>query len=282
VKLFEAVKKAKEILYDSNTPQLDAEVILSHILDRDRSYLYLNRDMILNNDLLDNFFSMIERRKNGEPVQYITGHQEFMGLDFVVKPGVLIPRGDTEILVEEVLRNIKDMKNPIIVDVGCGSGAISVSVGKYKEDGIVYALDVMDTPIEVTNINAVKNGVGDRVHVTKSDLLGGLDKNLEKGVDAVVSNPPYIKEDVIKTLMKGVKDYEPREALSGGIDGLYFYREITRQAMDYLKENGMLAYEIGYDQRDEVMEILSDNGFKGVYCLKDLAGNDRAVIGWRR
>jgi release factor glutamine methyltransferase len=159
VKIFEAIATASTILSDSNTPQLDAEVILSRLLNKERVYLYLNRIEELPNDIVKEFFKLIERRKKAEPVQYITGNQEFMSMEFAVKPGVLIPRPDTEILVEEVLKNIKEITSPVIVDVGCGSGAISTSLAKYKTDSFVYALDIMDTPIEVTRINSDNNGV---------------------------------------------------------------------------------------------------------------------------
>ncbi|MDF2671812.1 MAG: prmC [Clostridiales bacterium] len=281
MKIFEAIKEACNKLNGFDSPQLDAEVILSHALNRDKIYLYINRDMELENGILEEFFKMIERRKNGEPVQYIVGKQEFMSLVFIVKPGVLIPRGDTEILVEETLKNMNEMKNPTIVDVGCGSGAISVSIAKYRSDALVYGIDKMDTPLEVTGINAEKNGVLDRVQGIKSDLLSSLDKSLYNAIDVLISNPPYIREDVIPTLMREVKDYEPFVALSGGLDGLYFYREITNQSLKFIKPGGFIAFEIGYDQGEDVKNILIENGFSNVYCKKDLAGNDRVVTGWR-
>lgn len=280
MKLFEAIKRAKEAICDVDTPQLDAEVILSSLLERDRSYLYLNRDMKIDKTLEEEFFRRIERRKMGEPVQYITGIQEFMSLDFKVKPGVLIPRGDTEILVEEVLKHLNKMENPIVADVGCGSGAISVSLAKYST-ALVYALDIMETPLEVTEYNAIKNDVSDRVKVIRSNKLEAL---IEKGVklDGVISNPPYIRRGVIASLMREVKDFEPLEALSGGEDGLDFYRDITSESLKVLKPGGFIAYEIGHDQRVEVSEILNNNEYSDVVCIKDLAGLDRVVMGWRR
>lgn len=137
MKVYEALNLAKRMLDNSSTPQLDAEVLLSNLLEKDRVYLYINRDKELSEDVLNKFLSKIERRKKGEPVSYITGYKEFMSLNFKVKEGVLIPRPDTEILVEKVLENVKDIKSPIIVDVGCGSGAISVSIARYKKDAIV-------------------------------------------------------------------------------------------------------------------------------------------------
>jgi release factor glutamine methyltransferase len=185
VKIFEAIKEACNKLNGFNLPQLDAEVILSHVLQKDKIYIYINRDMELENSIAEEFFKMIERRKNGEPVQYIVGKQEFMSLDFIVKPGVLIPRGDTEVLVEEVLKNMNGMESPLVVDVGCGSGAISVSIAKYRSDALVYAIDKMDIPLEVTVINAEKNRVFDRVHKVKSDMLTSLDKSLFNSIDVI-------------------------------------------------------------------------------------------------
>ncbi|EYE89812.1 N5-glutamine S-adenosyl-L-methionine-dependent methyltransferase [Fervidicella metallireducens AeB] len=281
MKIFEAIKEAVNILKDTETPQLDAEVLLCFLLKRERIYLYLNRIEELDVDIVDKYFKLVDRRKRGEPTQYITGHQEFMSLDFYVEPGVLIPRGDTEILVEEVLKKIESLKKPVVADVGCGSGAISVSIAKYKDDAVVYALDVMPIPLEITKINAEINGVNDRVIVLKSDKLAALEEKIEE-IDVIVSNPPYIREDVIKTLMTEVRDYEPYTALSGGEDGLYFYRKITKQAARLLKNGGLLAYEIGHDQREDVTSILVENGFENIEFFKDYAGHDRVVLGWKK
>lgn len=282
MKIFESIKEAVNILSGLKLPQLDAEVILSHVLQKDKIYLYMNRDMELEEEITNEFLMLIERRKNGEPVQYIVGKQEFMALDFIVRPGVLIPRGDTEVLVEEVLKNIQGIKNPIVVDVGCGSGAIAVSIAKYKMDAKVYALDIMDIPLEVTGINAENNEVHDRVQVIKSDMLSALYKSLINSIDVIISNPPYIRSEVIPTLMREVRDFEPYTALSGGVDGLYFYREITKQSKNFIKPGGFIAYEIGYDQGEDVINILTENGYSDVYSIKDLAGNDRVVTGWRK
>lgn len=281
MKIFEAIKKASEIIEKSNTPQLDAEVILSNLLNKDRIYLYLNREEKLNEDLKKYFFELVERRKNGEPVQYIVGKQEFMGMDFIVKPGILIPRGDTEILVERALKMLKGIKNPVVVDVGCGSGAIGISVARIREDSFVYMLDIMDIPLEVTKLNAIANGVKDRVKIIKSDMLEELDKALIGRIDAVISNPPYIRDNELCKLMKGVRDYEPHYALSGGEDGLYFYRNITKQALKFLSTDGFITYEIGFEQREDVISILKAYNFKDITCDKDLSGLDRVISGWR-
>ncbi|SKA75870.1 release factor glutamine methyltransferase [Caloramator quimbayensis] len=282
MKIYEAINKAVQILSNSTSPLLDAQILLESVLEKDRIYIYMNRDKDISDSEVEKFFNLVERRKNGEPISYILGYKEFMSLKFKVEKGVLIPRPDTEVLVEEVLKNIKDKKNPIIVDVGCGSGAISVSIAKYKEDALIYALDIMDVPLKVTFENARLYGVEKRVHVIKSDMLKSLDKTLYDKVDVLVSNPPYIKWDIIPTLMKDVKDYEPYEALYGGEDGLYFYRNITREALPFIKSGGFIAYEIGHDQGFQVQNILKENEFYNICCIKDLAGLDRVVTGWRR
>jgi release factor glutamine methyltransferase len=280
VKLFELIKYGKEKLNNSNTPQLDAEVILSHILKVDRIYLYSNREKVFDEEIENYFKSLINRRLKGEPIAYITGTKEFMGLDFKVKPGVLIPRGDTEILVEEVVDRVGKQKQLVIVDIGCGSGAISISLAKNINSARVYALDIMEIPLEVTAENSVINCVDDRLIILKSDLLEALGRDLLNTIDVIVSNPPYIEEEVIETLMTDVKDYEPISALAGGKDGLDFYKRITNQAVEFLKKGGLLAYEIGYNQGEGVCKILKANGFQRVECIKDLGGNDRVVLGY--
>lgn len=279
MKVFDAVKAGMNEIANSESPRLDAEVILAYCLKMDRMHLYMNRSMNVDDEKFKKYMELIKRRKYNEPVSYITGNREFMSLNFFVKKGVLIPRPDTECLVEEVINRMKDVKDPVIADVGCGSGAISVSLAKNLPSSSVYALDISDTALEVTGINAERNGVGERVHAVKSDIFSSFDISFEGKFNAIVSNPPYIKKDEIPKLMNDVKDYEPYEALCGGDDGLKFYRKITSGAVKYLKKNGILAYEIGYDEGEDVKSILIQNGFSDVVCKKDLAGLDRVVVG---
>lgn len=279
MRIIEAINKASSILKDSLSPRLDSEVILGYCLKKDRLYIFTNPDAVLTPEEESYFLKLIERRAQGEPVQYITGLQEFMGLSFSVKKGVLIPRPDTEILVESVLDKIKNIKEPLIADIGCGSGAIAVSLAAYKKDAFVYAADIMDVPLEMTELNSKKNNVDLRVKVIKSDMLKGLPQMLKGKLDVIVSNPPYIKESVIPDLMKEVRDYEPYSALSGGEDGLYFYGEIIKASPGFLKSDGIIAFEIGYDQAEDVEELLKEGGFHDIECIKDLAGRDRVVMG---
>lgn len=277
--IFEAIKYGIDNI-NSDTPQLDAEVLLGHVLNKDRIYLIINRNQEIEDEKIEKYKELVDRRSKGEPVAYITNSREFYSYEFYVEKGVLIPRPDTEILVEEVIKRTKNLDSPVIVDVGCGSGAISITLAKEIKNSKVYALDIMDTPIKVTTINAKKLEVDDRVEIIKSDVFSNLPHTLKNNVDVIVSNPPYIKNEVIPTLMVDVKDYEPFEALSGGEDGLKFYKKIAKEALEYLKKDGLLAFEIGYDQREDLFKILKDN-YRDIECIKDLAGLDRVIVARR-
>ena len=223
---------------------------------------------------------MINDRLNGRPIAYIVKNREFMALDFYVEEGVLIPRPDTEPLVEEVIELSKGMKDVTIVDIGTGSGAISVSLAKYIKNSYVYSLDISDKALSIGKKNAVNNEVDDKIEFIKSDVFTGIkDRNLK--LDIIVSNPPYIKKEDIKTLHTQVKDYEPYIALEGGEDGLDFYRTITEESLKYLKSNGILAFEVGHDQANDVCTIMENHGYKKIYTKKDLQGIDRVVIGFK-
>ena len=196
-----------------------------------------------------------------------------MKMSFFVNNDVLIPQPDTEILVEETIKIAKKIKKPIILDLCTGSGAIAVSLKKYLQDSIIYASDISSKALEVAKINAKNNNV--EVNFFESDLFENL-PNIK--FDIIVSNPPYIKKDVIKTLDKEVQN-EPRLALDGGIDGLDFYRKIVNDGYHYLKYNSYLCLEIGYDQKEEVMEIIkNERKYMNTYCLKDLYDNNRVIV----
>ncbi|KEH94769.1 peptide chain release factor N(5)-glutamine methyltransferase [Clostridium botulinum] len=276
----EVLKYAYDILKKENidTYMLDAQLLLQKVLKKDKLFIILNRNEILSKDEEEEFLKLINLRKDKMPVKYILGECEFMGLNFYVKEGVLIPRADTEILVEEVIKEIKENNYNRICDVCCGSGAIGVSIGKYMENSTVDCYDISDIAIEVTGKNIERFLLKDRLTVEKSDLLTVAIKQNKK-FDVIVSNPPYIKEEVIPTLMEDVKDYEPYIALCGGIDGLDFYRKITVQSLEILENNGLLAFEIGYDQGEAVKELLIESGFTDVKVINDLAGLNRVVIG---
>jgi len=301
----------------SDTPRLDVDMMLCKALgDVDRIYIHMNIDRELDKDKQEYFEKMFEDRLKGRPIAYILNNREFMGLDFHVEEGVLIPRPDTEILVEEIInvynkqgsgpvfvedsKDNEDSKDASIVkekervssnfkkdineelkivEIGTGSGAITVSLAKYLESSTVLSLDISDTALKIGEINAVNNGVIERVSFKKSNMFSAIEKE-EIKFDIVVSNPPYIRRADMDTLQKQVKDFEPHLALDGGLDGLNFYRDITRESKKYLKHGGMLAYEVGYDQAEEVSSILKDEGFKKIYIKKDLQSIDRVVIGF--
>lgn len=271
------IKYSQELEEISATPRLDVETLLQKVLGVDRLYILLNLERALSQEEEKEFNKLINQRLDNRPIAYIVGNREFMGLDFFVEEGVLIPRPDTEVLVEEVIKLAKENDAKNILDIGTGSGAITVSLAKYLENIKVTSVDISETALKIGQKNAIDNEVSDKITFVKSDLFENIDK--EKKFDIIVSNPPYIKREVIDTLDKQVKDYEPYGALEGGIDGLDFYRAITKQSKDYLKEGGILAYEVGHDQSEDVSKLMEMDGYTNIYTIKDLQQIDRVVIG---
>lgn len=268
---------------DYANPSLEVRLILGKLLKVDKSYLYAYGDREVEDNIEDKFLKYIAKRSSGYPLQYILNEKEFMGLNFYIEEGVLVPRPDTECLVEYVIdyieRIYKDKKIKVL-DMGIGSGAISLSIAKYCPNAFVYGVDIDEIPIRIANIN--KN----RFNLTNVEFLNGNmfepieNLNFEKGFHILASNPPYIPTKDIENLQDEVKTYEPNLALDGGEDGLKFYREITQIAPKYLMDNGLLIYEIGYDQGKAVKEILKENGFESIEILKDIQGFDRVVLGF--
>ena len=257
------------------SPKLKARLLLQHILGlrREQIIIYDNKELTREQERA--YIEHIEKLKKGVPLQHITNMQEFMKMNFYVNSDVLIPRPDTEVLVEEVIKLGRVKKNPTILDLCTGSGAIAVSISRYLPSAKVYASDISKKALEVAKINAENNDVLEKIQFVHSDLFANLE-----GIkfDIIVSNPPYIKSGVIKTLDLEVQK-EPIIALDGGKDGLEFYRRITEEAYSHLKFDSHLCLEIGYDQKEEVMEILENaKVYSGTYCKKDLYGNDRVII----
>lgn len=279
-KIGELLKEGYQILKEEGIESyaLDCDLLLGKVVKKDRLFLLLNRDYELNHKEIEEFYRLLKLRKNKMPIKYMLGECEFMGLPFYIREGVLIPRPDTEILVECAMEEIKKNKFKNICDVCCGSGIIGITIAKLLKDVNVKCSDISHTAYEVTSENIKRLGVGERVQVIESDLLGKFIENKER-FDVVVSNPPYIRKNVIGTLMEDVKNFEPYEALCGGEDGLNFYREITSESLKLLNNGGMLLFEIGYDQKDSVSNLLKENGFVEVECLKDLSGKDRVIKG---
>ena len=256
-------------------PNLKARLLMQYILDKPRQYLlvYDNQTLSLRQEV--DYFKAIKKVSNGIPLQHITHMQEFMKMNFYVNEDVLIPRPDTESLVEEVIKIVKKINAKKILDLCTGSGAIAISLAKYIEGSQITAVDISAKALEVAKLNAKNNDVENQITFVKSNLFDGLAK--EK-YDIIVSNPPYIRKDVIKTLDKEVQK-EPKIALDGGYDGLDFYRKIIHQSDEYLKFKGYLCLEIGYDQKIDVIELIeNEEKYVDTYCKKDLYGNDRVII----
>lgn len=276
----EILKDSYDILKEVGieTYMIDCQLLLAKVLNRDRLYVVMNRETEISTESIQKFMDFLDLRRNRVPVKYILEECEFMGLEFFVKKGVLIPRPDTEILVEEAIKIIKEKGYYHICDLCSGSGAIGVSIGKLIEDIEVECYDISTVAEEVNTKNIQRFGLEKKVKFFHSDLLGEAIKH-GKIFDAILSNPPYIRESVIPTLMEDVKDHEPYIALSGGNDGLDFYREIIEQSNICLKKGGLLAFEIGFDQREQVSELMKRKGLIEIKCIQDLAGNDRVLVG---
>ena len=264
-------------------PTLDSVLLLSYLLNVDKIYIYTHGREEVSSEIVDKFFSFVEKRREGYPMNYILKEKEFMGLKFYIEEGVLIPRPDTEILVEYILNMIEEKfgSSPLnIVDIGAGSGCISLSLAWYIKNAFVYSIDIDDKALKVTGENIKRLGLSSKVKLLKSDLFEGIKSlQLEGKIDIIVSNPPYIPPKVIETLQPEVKDYEPRRALDGGEDGLDYYRRIIPDSKVYLKDNGIVAFEIGFDQGEDVRNIFLREGFSKVDILKDLQGLDRVIVG---
>jgi len=253
---------------------LDAELILMFVLDFSRVQIFTNGDYVLSERERESYLSFLEKRSHFMPVSYITGKREFMGLDFFVNPSTLIPRGDTEVLVEYAIDFINKNNFKSVLDIGTGSGAIAVSIARYCPDVNVVASDISREALKTAEKNAEINGVLDRIEIIQSDIF----QNVGAKFDLIVSNPPYIKTSIISTLMPDVKDYEPVSALDGGDDGLYYYRKIIYECKSFLNKYGGLIFEIGYDQAFEVSELLRKSEFKNIDVKQDFAGLDRVVL----
>lgn len=281
LKVQEAIKEATEQLKDmSETASLDAEMLFCHLMQWDRVKLILNKQEELAPKTYDAFKHLVQLRWLGKPVQYIIGTQEFMGLPFEVNENVLIPRADTETLIEEVLTLLKGKGPMRILDIGTGSGAIPIALAYYLENALLWTVDISSEASAVARKNAILNNVEKSIRFLVGDLYAPLDA-LDSPVlfDMIISNPPYIPTRDIETLQVEVAQHEPRLALDGGEDGLDFYRRLVKDALKHLKDDGIMAFEIGYDQAEAVRSLLSNQGFKKIEVIKDLAGKDRVVIG---
>jgi release factor glutamine methyltransferase len=255
---------------------IDCQLILAKVLEVDRLFISTNKDLEVNEINANSFMELIEKRKHKMPVKYITQNCEFMGIDFYIKEGVLIPRPETETLVLKVIEEIKKNNFKTICDVCCGSGIIGISLAEFNKDTQVSCYDISDTAVNVTKVNINRLLLEKRVEVKKSDLLQAA-INEGKKFDVLVSNPPYIRAEIIPQLMEDVKNFEPYEALYGGEDGLDFYRSIIVKGTEVLIKRGLIAFEIGEDQKTDVESILLSNGFDEIEVTLDLSGKNRVI-----
>ena len=266
-------------------PKLDAQLLMMHMLHVDRSWFFTHAADALSDETCEDYFRLVDRRASGVPVQYIIGTQEFMGLRFYVSEAVLIPRQDTELLVETALETLKTMKKPAlgsleVLDLCTGSGAIAVSIGYYAPKVKITATDISPDALAMAKKNAA--GYNQNITFMEGDLWEPLGPNEKKQkgkkqFDLICSNPPYIPSGVIPGLMREVKDHEPMLALDGGQDGMDLYRRIFEKAGWFLKPQGVMLLEIGHDQGQLIMDLADATGFE-CEVLKDLAGHDRTAV----
>lgn len=269
--LIEGRKYLKDLEYTD--PIYETRRLLSFLLNKDLSYLVAHDSELLDSTVEERYFEILDKRKNGMPIQYILGEEDFYGRSFKVLKEVLIPRQDTEISVETILKIIKNNKINNMLEIGCGTGIVSISVDlEAKID--VTAVDISKRAIENSIINKEKLGSG--IKIMKSDLFS----NVKESFDLIYSNPPYIKSDEIEKLQVEVRKHEPRVALDGGEDGLHFYRKIIEKAPEYLNNRGYLVFEIGHDEAKDICALMADKF--DVEVIKDLSKLDRVVVGQLR
>jgi release factor glutamine methyltransferase len=268
------VNKLTKAGIDDREARTDAGLLMEFVFGCDRGYIYGHGDEeVSDEEKLSRFSELTDKRAKRLPLQHLTNEQSFMGLDLYVDENVLIPRQDTEFLVEEAMIGISDgMK---VLDLCTGSGCILISLMKYKNGIEGYASDISDAALQVCRINAERHGLIDNITLIKSDLFDSIPA--DETFDAILSNPPYIRTTVIKDLSPEVRDHDPYIALDGHEDGLYFYRRIAVEAFKHLKLSGLLYLEIGYDQAESVTELLKEAGFCDVTVTKDYSGHDRVV-----
>lgn len=273
----EAMKKAMIELKNDNIefPKLKSRLLMQFVLNKSRQYVIVNDMEELDKDKEKQYFNFVKKLRQGFPIEHITHQKEFMKLNFFVDENVLIPRQDTEILVEEVINIAKKNNSKKILDLCTGSGAIAVSIAKYIPDAQVTAIDVSSEALKIAKKNAISNEVADRITFINSDMFTNLN---EEKFDIIVSNPPYIRTEVIKDLENEVKK-EPYMALDGGEDGLYFYKKIVQESYRYLKFGGYVCLEIGFDQKFDIIELIeNEEKFEKTYSKKDLYDNDRIIV----
>ena len=270
-----ALKKGQLILKDNKikSAELDSEILMSQAIRKDKKYIILNYNKKIKNKDLKYFDFLIQERVKKKPIAYLTKKKDFWKYEFLIDKNVLIPRPDTEVLVEQILKLTKNKASMRILEIGVGSGCIILSILKEKKKFFGTGLDISTKSLKISEINSLKLGVNRRLKLFKSNI-----DNFNSGkYDLIISNPPYIKKNFLKCLEKDIS-FEPVEALDGGIDGLSEMRKIIIKSSELIKKKGYLFLEIGFDQKNKVKKILKKNGFKLNKVFKDLAKNDRCIV----
>ena len=260
------------------SPRLNAELLLANLLNCKRLDLYLKYDQPLKEIEINKYRELIARRGKREPLQYIIGNVEFYGLNFSVNPNVLIPRQETEILVDQIISNIDKNTKVKILDIGTGSGNIPIALAKNLPNVEIVAIDISGNAIAIAKFNSERNNVSDRINFINSDFNKYLISENHQ-FDIIVSNPPYIKIDEYNLLEKELTDFEPNIALTDFNDGLTFYRNISEKSKSLLKSNGQIYFEVGISQSGKVKEILEKNNFSNIKLVKDYLEIERVVYG---
>ncbi|HSE35979.1 MAG TPA: peptide chain release factor N(5)-glutamine methyltransferase [Blastocatellia bacterium] len=260
--------------------RLTAGLLLRHLIGVERTHLLTRSEEQIGADQYRDYLELVERRAAGEPLQYVIGHQEFYELDFIVTPDVLIPRPETEFLIERVMKLAEESERDslLIVDVGTGSGCIAVTIAKLLPGARLIATDVSPAALTVAQRNAERNRVRDRIEFLEGDLLEPLaERGLQGAVDILASNPPYVNQVGRQLLQREVREWEPHEALFGGADGLDFYRRLLAETAPILKPQGYLVLEIGFSQLEAISEIVSGSGLRLCDVTRDLQGIPRVL-----
>lgn len=274
MKIKEALIGGRDFLknLEYTDPIYETRKILGEILERDLSYLVSHENEELSASVERKYFDILKKRQEGIPLQYILGREDFYGRTFTVLEGVLIPRQDTEISVEVILKILKNNNIKNLLEIGCGSGIVSVTLDLETRGQVdITAVDISPQAIKNTNVN--KNNLKSNIKILESNLF----EEINEKFDLIYSNPPYIKSHEIENLQVEVRDHEPRLALDGGSDGLYFYRKIIKDAPNFLNSHGYLVFEIGYDEAEDISSIMRENFDLEIY--KDLNNLDRVVVG---
>jgi release factor glutamine methyltransferase len=278
ITVLESINRSSEYLKNKGieSPRINAELLLAHILDCKRLNLYLAFDRPLTEEELDKYRSLLKRRVKFEPLQYIIGKVEFYGIDFLVNPSVLIPRQETEILVETIIEQYKDFETVTILDIGTGSGNIAISLAKNL-NSYITAVDVSDDALKTANENARLNSISDKINFIKNDFL--IDDINMNDFDVVVSNPPYVSIEEYETLRPELKGYEPKVALTDFNSGFQFYEAISDRSNYLLKKGGKLFFEIGRGQFSEVHEIMEKYHYQNITIINDYMNIERVITG---